>query len=108
MPFTKEGFTLILDRLTDGTDGVNYISVYSDLAEATKQAVTFGTPSTTDSGGSVSASNLPLSFSFQDTETVQAVEIKNGTTGLGTDEVTNVTDDYDYQYVVDTLVISVT
>ena len=107
MPLDYRGFKLALDLLTDATDGINFIAVASDLNVTDRQAITFAAATSTDYGGNVVDSNTPLTFGpLQDYETVQAVVFYHGTTQVGYAEVTEVTSDNDYYYVVDSVTIT--
>lgn len=107
MPLEELGYELALDQLTDATNGINYISIFTDIVEVTKQAITFASASGNEFGASVAANNLPLTFSITAGHTVQAIGLYHGITKVGYIEVTEVTDANAFNYVVDTLTINV-
>ena len=99
------------ETLTDTTifrvdDGVGY--TYWKAYYPTKQAITFAAATGTEFGGSVSASNLPLTFSITGGQTVQAIGLYHGVIAVAYIDVADVTDVNDYQYLVDTALFNVT
>jgi len=107
MPLASTGFKLALDTLTDATDGINYVSVFSNSAETAKKAITFAAATGTEYGGSVVDSNTPITFGpFASTETIQAVGLYHGTIYFGYASVTEVTDTESFYYVVDSVTIT--
>ena len=108
MPFITAGFALILNLAVDATDGINQVSVFTNISEKTKQSITFATATSNDYGGSVVSNNTPLSFSIPAGETVQAIGLYHGTTYVGYIAVTEVTDSNAYVYVIDSITINLT
>jgi len=99
------------ETLTDTTifrvnDDVGY--TYWKAYYPTKQAITFASATGTEFGGSVSASNLPLSFSITGGQTVQAIGLYHGVIAIAYIDVADATDVNDYQYIVDTTLFNVT
>ena len=99
------------ETLTDTTifrvdDGVGY--TYWKAYYPTKKAITFASATGTEFGGSVSASNLPLTFSITGGQTVQAIGLYHGVIAVAYIDVADVTDVNDYQYLVDTALFNVT
>jgi len=107
MPLEELGYELALDQLTDATNGINKISIFTDLSEKTSQAITFAAASGNEFGASVAANNLPLTFAITGGETVQAIGLYHDTTKVGYIEVTEVTDTNNFNYVVVTLTINI-
>ena len=107
MPLNTAGFKLALDVLTDATDGINYITVISNIAATNTKAITFAAATSTEYGGSVLDSSTPTTFGpFGSTETIQAIGLFHGTTQVGVAEVTEVTDTESFYYVVDSVTIT--
>lgn len=108
MPLYEAGFEFALDLLTDATDGINKISIFTDTYETTKQTITFGAASGSEFSGTVVSSNTPLTFSITAGSTVQAIGLYHDTTLVGYIDVADVTDSNAYQYVVDSVTINLT
>lgn len=81
---TAAGYALNLDLFTDATNGINKLSVYTDLTEITAQTVNFSAASGTDTSGTVVMSDASLVFNVEAGHVVEAIGLKNGTTLLAT------------------------
>lgn len=108
MPFNSDGFALILDLTTDAANGINKISIFTNITETAKQTITFADATSNEYGGSVAGNNLPLSFNISAGHIVQAIGVYHDTTQVGYIEVTEVTDVNAYVYVVDSITINLT
>lgn len=108
MPFNTAGFALILNLSVDVTNGINKISVFTNVNEKTKQTIEFAAATSNEYGGSVVADNLPLSFAITGGEVVQAIGLYHDTTYVAYIAVDEVTDVNDYVYVVDSITINLT
>jgi len=109
MGLIAAGFEIALDQLTDATDGINKIAIDLDLGGITaSQSITFAAAVGGASSGSVAANNLPLTFTIDGGERVSNIIIYNDTTVLGRIAVSEATDANDFDYVVDTLTITMT
>ena len=84
MAMTAAGFALALDQLTDATNGINKVSIFSNLAETAKQTISFAAASGTDNYGTVVMSDAELVFNIGAGEIVQAVGLYHDTTHIAT------------------------
>jgi hypothetical protein len=86
-------------KMTDGL-GVTYWKAHY----LTAQTITFGSATASEFGGSISANNLPLTYTITGGQTVQAILLgHNSFDESVTITVAQVTDSNDYQYSIDTL-----
>ena len=83
MPLTEVGYAFALDLLTDPTDGINKVSIFTNLSEKTKQTVNFSAATSTANGGQVVMSDTELLFDISAGEIVQAVGLYHDTTYVG-------------------------
>ena len=82
MPFTELGLELTLDLLTDPTNGINKVSIFSNLAETAKQTINFAAAAGNENAATVVMSDTELVFNITAGEIVQAVGLYQGTTVL--------------------------
>ena len=109
MGLNTAGFALALDQLTDATLGINKIAIDLGTGGVTaSQTITFAAAVGSGSNGTVAGNNLPLTFAIPGGDRVEAIELYNGTTNLGYISVPTVEDANNYDYVVDTLTITMT
>lgn len=109
MGLNAAGFELALDALTDLTTGINKLAVDLDLDGITaSQTITFSAAVGGSSSGSV-VSDSVLTFSIPGGQRVTRLLLYNGTTLLGTADISpEVTDANDFDYVVDSVTITLT
>lgn len=109
MSLNTAGFALALDQLTDATSGINKIALdYGTGGVSTAQTITFAAAVGSASNGTVAADNLPITFAVTGGDRVEEINLYNGTTLLGSINVTDATDANNFDYVVDTLTITMT
>ena len=109
MSLNATGFEIALDGLTDATSGINKIAIDLDLGGITaSQTITFAASAGGSSSGSVAGNNLPLTFTIDGGERVSSIILYNNTTQVGYITVAETTDSNDFDYVVDTLTITMT
>ena len=97
-----------LDAITDPTTGINKIALDLDIAGVlTAQSVTFDAAVAGNGSATVSLSS-PITFAVPADGRTERLLLYNGTTELGFVGVTEVTDSNDFDYVVDSLVITLT
>jgi len=80
MPFTELGLELTLDLLTDATNGINKVSIFSNLAETAKQTINFAAAAGNENVATVVMSDAELVFNITAGEIVQAVGLYHDTT----------------------------
>ena len=80
MPFTELGYELTLDLLTDATNGINKVSIFTNVTETAKQTVNWAAASGGETSASVVMSDAELSFSISAGHIVQAVGLYHDTT----------------------------
>ena len=82
MPFTELGLELTLDLLTDATNGINKVSIFTNIVELAKQDITFDAASGNESAATVKMTATDLVFNVSAGHIVQAVGLYQGTTVL--------------------------
>ncbi len=108
MGLTATGFELALNELTDATTGINKIAVDLDLDGITaSQTITFDAAVGGTGSGTV-VSNVILTFSCPAGAHVERLVLYNGTTILGYADLASATDSNAFDYVVDSLTITLT
>ena len=81
MAFTELGFELALDLLTDATNGINKVLIYSGLGTSpSPQDITFNAASGNSSGATVTMTATDLVFNIGAGLVVTAVELYHDTT----------------------------
>ena len=108
MSLNTAGFELALNALTDATDGINKIAIDKDLDGITaSQTITFDAAVGGLGSGSVEGNNLPITFTIPGGQRVESILLYNDTTVVGSINAT-ADDDNTYDYVIDTLTITMT
>jgi len=80
MAFQELGYELTLDLLTDATNGINKVSLFTNVVEKTKQTINFAAAAGTSAGASVAMSDAEIVFAIDASEVVQAVGLYHDTT----------------------------
>ena len=85
MPFTELGFELALDQLTDATNGINKVLIWSGLGTSpAPQDITFDAAVGTSTYGTVNMTSTDLVFSIGAGVVVTRVELYHGTDAIAT------------------------
>ncbi len=109
MGLNANGFELALDQLTDATNGINKIKL--DLASGTAPAavsITWDAAVGNTGVGTVEAANVPITISLAGGDYVQGIDLFHDTTIVANISVTDVDDANAFDYVIDSVVITMT
>ena len=83
MPLLAAGYALALDQLTDATNGINKISIFTNIVETDKQTLNFSAAAGYDTYGTVNMTATDLVFNILAGHIVQAVGLYKDTTYVG-------------------------
>ena len=109
MGLNATGFALALDQLTDATDGINKIGLsLSDGTPPATQSLTWDAASGQTGSGTVESANTPITFSMSAGDYIDGIYLYNDTTQVAYIQITDVTDTNAFDYVVDSVTITMT
>jgi hypothetical protein len=109
MSLNANGFALALDQLTDPTNGINKIGL--DLASGTPpatQTIGWNTASGSIGSGTVVSNGTAITFNMNAGDYITGIWLYQDTQQVGLISITDVTDTNAFDYVVDSVTITMT
>lgn len=109
MGLNANGFELALNQLTDATNGINKIGL--DLASGTPpatQTIGWNAASGSIGSGTVTTNGTPITFNMDANDYITGIWLYKDTTTVALIQITDVTDTNAFDYVVDSVTITMT